>query len=105
MHDIFLPGFKGLLEAFYVQEKIMQKMLPGLYTVFVCRFVGLIMADRMRIEAEFNMHNGLCRQMVYHPVRQYDPLPDAIAIVGHLFSRRQRHSRPHGRRNPLGLQR
>lgn len=34
MHDIFLPGFKGLLEAFYVQEKIMQKMLPGLYSTF-----------------------------------------------------------------------
>ncbi|KAG8750046.1 hypothetical protein FRC14_000862 [Serendipita sp. 396] len=33
-HDIFLPGFSGLLEAFYVQEKVMQKMLPGVYAVF-----------------------------------------------------------------------
>ncbi|KAG8792351.1 hypothetical protein FRC17_008609 [Serendipita sp. 399] len=33
-HDIFLPGFSGLLEAFYVQEKLMQRMLPGVYAVF-----------------------------------------------------------------------
>ena len=35
MHETFLPGFPGLLEAFYVQEKIMQQMLPGIYAVFV----------------------------------------------------------------------
>ncbi|PVG01819.1 hypothetical protein CPB86DRAFT_834206 [Serendipita vermifera] len=34
MHETFLPGFPGLLEAFYVQEKIMQKTLPGIYAVF-----------------------------------------------------------------------
>jgi USP6 N-terminal-like protein len=38
MHETFLPGFPGLLEAFYVQEKIMQKTLPGIYAVFVCSF-------------------------------------------------------------------
>lgn len=36
MHDIFLPGFPGLLEAIYVQEKIIEKMLPGVYASFVC---------------------------------------------------------------------
>ena len=35
MHATFAPGFPGLLEAFYVQEKIMQRMLPGVYAVFV----------------------------------------------------------------------
>ena len=35
MHDIFLPGFPGLLEAIYVQERIMERMLPGVYASFV----------------------------------------------------------------------
>ena len=35
MEATFAPGFPGLLEAFYVQEKIMQRMVPGIYAVFV----------------------------------------------------------------------
>ena len=38
MHDIFLPGFPGLLEAIYVQERIIEKMMPGVYTSFVRPF-------------------------------------------------------------------
>ncbi|THG98954.1 hypothetical protein EW145_g7345 [Phellinidium pouzarii] len=34
MHDIFLPGFPGLLEAIYIQERIIQKMLPTVYASF-----------------------------------------------------------------------
>lgn len=35
MHDIFLPGFPGLLEAIYVQERVMERMVPRVFGSFV----------------------------------------------------------------------
>lgn len=35
MHSIFQPGFPGLLEAIYVQERMLERMLPGVYASFV----------------------------------------------------------------------
>lgn len=34
MHDIFSPGFPGLLEAIYVQERIMEQTMPAVYAAF-----------------------------------------------------------------------
>jgi len=34
MHNIFSPGFPGLLEAIYVQERITEQMLPAVYAAF-----------------------------------------------------------------------
>ncbi|KAK4688988.1 hypothetical protein P7C73_g1125, partial [Tremellales sp. Uapishka_1] len=34
MHSIFAPGFPGLLEGFYVQEKLMEYLMPEVYTSF-----------------------------------------------------------------------
>ena len=34
MHSIFSPGFPGLLEAIYVQERIMEQQMPVVYTAF-----------------------------------------------------------------------
>ncbi|OXG16931.1 GTPase activating protein [Cryptococcus neoformans Tu401-1] len=34
MHEIFEPGFPGLLEAFYVQERLMEWLIPDLYQSF-----------------------------------------------------------------------
>lgn len=34
LHTIFSPGFPGLLEAIYVQERITQQMMPDVYTAF-----------------------------------------------------------------------
>lgn len=34
MHAIFSPGFPGLLEAIYVQERIMQSKMPDVYAAF-----------------------------------------------------------------------
>ncbi|WWC90808.1 uncharacterized protein L201_005745 [Kwoniella dendrophila CBS 6074] len=34
MHDIFEPGFPGLLEAFYVQERLMEWLMPDVYQSF-----------------------------------------------------------------------
>ena len=35
MHSIFAPGFPGLLEAFYVQERLMEYLMPEVYKSFV----------------------------------------------------------------------
>ena len=34
MHPIFKPGFPGLLEAIYIQERITEQMMPGVYEAF-----------------------------------------------------------------------
>ncbi|KAI9445404.1 rab-GTPase-TBC domain-containing protein [Lactarius indigo] len=34
MHDIFSPGFPGLLESIYVQERIIEEMMPAVYMAF-----------------------------------------------------------------------
>jgi Rab-GTPase-TBC domain-containing protein len=34
MHDIFSPGFPGLLESIYVQERITEEMMPEVYVAF-----------------------------------------------------------------------
>ncbi|KAF7436286.1 hypothetical protein PC9H_003115 [Pleurotus ostreatus] len=34
MHTIFSPGFPGLLEAIYVQERITEQMMPHVYAAF-----------------------------------------------------------------------
>jgi hypothetical protein len=34
LHDIFSPGFPGLLESIYVQERIMEQLMPGVYAAF-----------------------------------------------------------------------
>lgn len=34
MHTIFAPGFPGLLQAIYVQERIMESKMPDVYAAF-----------------------------------------------------------------------
>ncbi|KAI0756377.1 RabGAP/TBC [Daedaleopsis nitida] len=34
MHSVFSPGFPGLLEAIYVQERLTEQMLPAVYGAF-----------------------------------------------------------------------
>ena len=34
MHTVFSPGFPGLLEAIYVQERIMEQTMPDVYAAF-----------------------------------------------------------------------
>jgi hypothetical protein len=34
MHAIFAPGFPGLLESIYVQERVTEEMMPGVYAAF-----------------------------------------------------------------------
>ena len=41
MHTIYMPGFPGLLEAIYVQERITERMLPGVYAAMVRFQIGI----------------------------------------------------------------
>ncbi|KAF9445280.1 RabGAP/TBC [Macrolepiota fuliginosa MF-IS2] len=34
MHTVFSPGFPGLLEAIYIQERIIEQMMPDVYQAF-----------------------------------------------------------------------
>lgn len=34
LHEIFAPGFPGLLESIYVQERLMEEYLPAVYQAF-----------------------------------------------------------------------
>ena len=34
LHDVFNPGFPGLLEAIYIQERITEMMMPAVYVAF-----------------------------------------------------------------------
>ena len=34
LHNIFSPGFPGLLEAIYIQERITEQMMPDVYAAF-----------------------------------------------------------------------
>jgi USP6 N-terminal-like protein len=39
LHAIFSPGFPGLLEAIYVQERVMEMMMPDVYKAFKAHMV------------------------------------------------------------------
>ena len=39
MHDIWRPGFPGLLEAIYVQERVVEKVLGGVYGSMVSEYL------------------------------------------------------------------
>jgi hypothetical protein len=40
MHAIFQPGFPGLLESIYVQERLIERLMPHVYASFVGIFLG-----------------------------------------------------------------
>lgn len=35
MHSIFQPGFPGMLEGIYVQERLIERFMPDVYQSFV----------------------------------------------------------------------
>lgn len=35
MHSVFSPGFPGLLESIYVQERLTEKLMPDVFAAFV----------------------------------------------------------------------
>jgi hypothetical protein len=43
MHGIFAPGFPGLLETFYVHERLIECLMPDVYESFVSTFCGVVL--------------------------------------------------------------
>lgn len=41
LHTIFSPGFPGMLECFYVQEKLVEMLMPEVSEVFVSYTISL----------------------------------------------------------------
>lgn len=35
MHSVFQPGFPGLLEAIYIQERLVEQIMPAVFKSFV----------------------------------------------------------------------
>ncbi|KAH9996533.1 hypothetical protein BJV77DRAFT_987543 [Russula vinacea] len=50
MHDIFSPGFPGLLESIYVQERITEEMMPEVYASFKKHITHLRLWDAFLLE-------------------------------------------------------
>jgi hypothetical protein len=41
MHEVFSPGFPGMLEAFYVQERLIESLMPEVFSTLVrCQVVS-----------------------------------------------------------------
>jgi hypothetical protein len=73
MHEIFLPGFPGLLEAIYVQERILERMLPAVYASFVCpcsfqSFSLQYLLCFTITEEEHDIEYKLRHEVVYHVI-------------------------------------
>ena len=75
MHGIFSPGFPGLLETIYVQERMIERMMPGVYTAFVGRYFSFTIERMTRIddlflpiEKAYGLDYKLCYEMVHYIV-------------------------------------
>lgn len=56
IRHIFEPGFPGLVEAFYVQERLVEQLMPEVHTAFVrfpfsSLYYDLCEGDRQRMES------------------------------------------------------
>jgi Rab-GTPase-TBC domain len=89
MHTIFSPGFPGLLESIYVQERVMERMLPDVYASFVStwRIVRVCYYSMIHVEEAYDLIDVVHDKVVYHSFCQHNPVPDAIAVMGRVLSR------------------
>jgi Rab-GTPase-TBC domain len=90
MHAIFSPGFPGLLESIYVQERVMERMLPDVYASFVSIWCIMFVSGPhcpCDVEEAYDLVDVVHNKMVYHPVLQFDTIPDATATMGCVFPR------------------
>lgn len=110
MHDIFAPGFPGLLEAFYVMEQMMGWIMPDVYQTFVCRlclllltiptsrrscsagsgaqYTGFIRNSTDVVAGQHDIHLGVGYKVVHYPLCQYRPVRHAAANMGCHVARR-----------------
>ena len=82
------------MEAFYVQERLIELLMPDVHKAFVSRLTHslLILSSRSHSSTERTLHFDLCLryEMVHHPVRQLCTFRNSDETVGWLTSRRSR---------------
>jgi hypothetical protein len=87
MHSIFSPGFPGLLEAFYVQERLMEYLMPDVYQSFVSSLILCLetaLITERPTATEYDILIGVGNQVVYYVVRQYHTVCTATAALGRI---------------------
>jgi hypothetical protein len=87
MHSIFAPGFPGLLEAFYVQERLMEYLMPELYQSFVSCLIRSSSWHELMLATEHDLFICLGDEMVHYPICQYYPLFPTIEDLGCIVVR------------------
>jgi hypothetical protein len=109
MHSMFQPGFPGLLEAIYVQERLVERIMPAVYKSFVSLDSKmrsfLLVESALSAANEYDFFHFLRDQVVHHFVRQLFPLSDSAPHLGRLLLRRPRRSGNRRRGDHLGSQR
>ena len=93
MHSIFSPGFPGLLESIYVQERVMERMMPDVYASFVsawrvpCARARVLLLKDGHTEETHDLLDIVHNKVVHYPFCQHDPVPDAITAMGCVLPR------------------
>jgi hypothetical protein len=128
MHSIFAPGFPGLLEAFYVQERLMEWLMPDVFQSFVSVLSTFTTAPHPRTSApvgrgrphgrgrgpglsanvsvpKHDLVLSMGYQVVHHPVRQHRAVLPAAPIVGRALVGRERRGDHDVCGDPVGFQR
>ena len=81
MHEIFNPGFPGLLEALYVQERILERMMPSVYDVFVGPLALIRSLKRFTFHAPTFKKKRLA---LTHPQKQYSIASSSYATKWYI---------------------
>lgn len=109
MHDIFQPGFPGLLESLYVQELLVKHLMPSVYESLVSRAAGaqdvLIEPVSPIAEKERNLLFLVGYETLHHAVRHLGALQNSTTALGRPLPRRPRRPRPRLCRHHLGASR
>jgi hypothetical protein len=86
-----MPGFPGLLETIYVQERMIELLMPDVFTAFVRIFslflVGSLILKAMLTEKAYDLLHCLRDEMVYHSICKYRALSNAITTLGRVLAR------------------
>ncbi|KDN39274.1 hypothetical protein RSAG8_08909, partial [Rhizoctonia solani AG-8 WAC10335] len=72
MHTIFQPGFPGLLESIYVQERLIERIMPGVYQALVSLcFFGCFLFGIPRLRRESGTRctflEAVLSFLIHHP--------------------------------------
>lgn len=101
LSQIFAPGFPGLLESFYVHERVVEFLMPEVHQAFVSPFRirrGARVASTDSYASDHPLHLKLFvrHQVVHHTLCQFGPVQHPTPPLGWVFLRGRRLYRAHG---------